>query len=273
VEDRIRIAKESKADLQEDAGLYSWGNQQVALTETVQGLSRDLAKRKLERGIFEEQLKQERLFLSAPDGFTLTTSLRGDNLVNKLLFTINDLRGELAELASRYTDDHRLVKAKRDELAQAQSRLKQVIRGVLDEHELRLNEMVAAERILQASIDEFSTQLRLIPVSAGKLEFYDAYIDAQWRLYGELITKFSDTETSEAQTLLENQIVQLGAPNIGGVEGETPKVVYLVVAPLFALMMAVAIAFMKEATSHTFQKRAELEDFTGLPVLAGFRKI
>ncbi|MCB1164480.1 MAG: hypothetical protein R3C71_01020 [Candidatus Krumholzibacteriia bacterium] len=273
VEDRIRIAKESKADLQEDTQLFNWNHQEIALTESLQQLELDLARRQRERELYALQVEQERRYVSAPESTALTKALREDNLVNKNLFVVNDLRMNLAELRSRYTDDHRLVRAKRDELREAEVNLDGTIRAVLDEHELQLGQMKAHERLLTTAITELKGQLENVPVTAGRLEYYDAYIEQQWRLYGELITKFSDTQASEAQSMLENQIVQLGPPNIGGVEGETPKIVTVVVAPLFALLLAVAIAFMKEATSHTFQRRAELEDFTGVPVLASFRKI
>lgn len=273
VEDRIREAKESKAQLQETSKLYDWNHLEISLEETAQQLSRDLAERRIERSIFEAQLAQERKYLAQPDSAVLTAALREDKLVQKMEYTVNELRMELAELRARYTPDHRLVQLKADELRSAEIEFGDAVRRAIAEHEHRLDELLTGERVLVAAIRDFEAQLENIPTNAARLEYYDAYIDQQWRLYGELITKYSDTQASEAQSLLENQILQLGPANIGGIEGETPKVVNLVVAPLFALLLAVAIAFMKEATTHTFQKRAELEDLTGLPVLASFRKL
>lgn len=273
VEGKIRVAKTSKAELQEGTELYNWSHQEISLTETVQQLSRDLAKRQIDRGIYEQQLVQERDYLAWPDSVVLPATLRDDKLVSKLEFVVSDLRLELAELEARYTDEHRLVRLKRDELAIAEREFAACLRDVLGQHEARLQDMLAGEAILTQAIAGFQAQLEHIPGNAAQLEYYDAYIDQQWRLYGELVTKYSDIQASEATSLLENQIVQLGPPVIGGMEGLTPKVVHLLVAPLFALLLAIAIAFMKEATTHTFQKRAELEDLTGLPVLASFRKL
>jgi len=273
VELRIRTAKDSKATLQEGEQLYNWSHQEISLTETVQQLSRDLAKRRIDRGIFEQQISQERAYVADPDSSVLPTSLREDKLVSKLEFVVSDLQLELAELEARYTDEHRMVRLKRDELATAEREYARSLSEVLEQHEARLLDMHAGESILEDAIAGFQAQLEHIPANAAKLEYYDAYIDQQWRLYGELVTKYSDTQASDAESLLENQIVQLGPPVIGGVEGMTPNVVRLVVAPLFALILAIAIAFMKEATTHTFQKRTELEDLTGLPVLASFRRL
>ncbi|MBM4118179.1 hypothetical protein FJ251_10650 [bacterium] len=273
VEDRIREAKESKAQLQEGSKVYNWNHLEISLEETVQQLSRDLTKRQIERGIYEAQLAQERAFLANPDSAALTAGLREDKLVQKMEYVVSDLRLELAELRARYTPDHREVGLKTEELRTAEAQLTECIRKVVAEHERYLDEMLAGESVLVAATRDFEDQLRRIPSNAARIQYYDAYVEQQWRLYGELITKYSDTQASEAQTLLENQILQLGPANIGGIEGETPKVVLFLVAPLFALLLAVAIAFMKEATTHTFQKRAELEDLTGVPVLASFRKL
>jgi uncharacterized protein involved in exopolysaccharide biosynthesis len=273
VEARISTAKDSKAELQSGTQLYNWSHQEISLTESVQQLSRDLAKRRIDRGIFEEQIDQERQYVANPDSCVLPTSLREDKLVSKLEFVVSDLELELAELEARDTGEHRMVRLKREELAVARREFAASLSDALRQHEARLLDMRAGEEILGQAIAGFQGQLEHIPGNAAKLEYYDAYIDQQWRLYGELVTKFSDTEASEAQSLLENQIIQLGPPMIGGIEGLTPKVVHVVVAPLFALLLAIAIAFMKEATTHTFQKRAELEDLTGLPVLASFRKL
>ncbi len=273
VEERIRTAKDAKAELQEGTELYNWSHQEISLAETVAQLSRDRAKRRIDRGIFEQEIAQERQYLAAPESAVLPATLRDDRLVSKLEFVVSDLRLDLAELEARYTSEHRLVRLKREELAIAEREFAGSLIDVVRQHEARLLDMRAGEAILDDAIAGFQSQLEHIPANAAKLEYFDAYIDQQWRLYGELVTKYSDTQASEAQSLLENQIIQLGPPVIGGIEGLTPKVVHAVVAPLFALILAVAIAFMKEATTHTFQKRAELEDLTGLPVLASFRKL
>jgi capsular polysaccharide biosynthesis protein len=273
VETRIRTAKDSKTQLQESAELYNWANQEISLSESVQQLSRELAKRRIERGIFEQQLKQEREYSARPDSAVLPLSLREDRLVGKLEFVVNDLRMELAALESRYTGEHRMVRLKREELASAKRELVATLSDLLAQHEARLQDMLAGEAMLEQAIAGFQAQLEHIPGDAAELEYYDDYITQQWRLYGELVTKYSDSQASVAQSLLENQILQLGPPIIGGVEGLTPRFVRVFVAPLFALVLAVAIAFMKEATTHTFQKRTELEDLTGVPVLASFRKL
>lgn len=273
VENKILVAKESKAELQESTALYNWNHEQVSIAETVQYFSRDLTRRQLDRKLFQQQVETEEAYFDDPDNFAMTPSLRNDDLISKMQFEITELRLALSELRTRYTEDHRLVSAKERELDDAKLQLDSLIRSTISEHRQRLDQMILAESVLQQSIDEFNSRLEQIPTNAARLEYFDAFIDAQWRLYGELITKYTDTQATKEQSVIKNHIVQLGPPNIGGLEGMTPKIVYVVVAPLFAVLLAVAVAFMKEATTHTFQKPIELEEYTGIPVLASFRKL
>ncbi len=273
VELNIRNAKDEKAALQEAMDLYDWNHEQVSISETVQQFQRELTRARLERTLFEDQVDLEQDYYESPDDFTLTPSLRADKLVNKLEFVITDTELTLAELRTRYAPGHRLVQAKALELAAVKLQMADMIERTIEEHLLQLQQMLTAERVLEEAIAEANRRLEHIPRNAVQLEYFDAYINAQWQLYSELITKFTDMQASDEKSLIENRIVRLGPPNIGGIEGLTPNVVYYLVAPLFALLLAIAIAFMKEAMTHTFQKPVELEEFTGLPVLASFRKL
>ena len=67
--------------------------------------------------------------------------------------------------------------------------------------------------------------------------------------------------------------LKISVSGVRGVVGETQKAVYMIIAPIFALLISVSIAFMVEAADHSFQKSADLEEYSGLPVLAIFRKI
>ncbi len=273
VEDKIKEAKAAKSDLQEEARLFNWQHEEMSLTESIHILTRELTKKRVNREILEKELEFEKACAVSESDFIYTSSLREDDLVNQLEFRMNELRMELAELESRYTADHRLVMAKQSEIEAAREHRNEILARKVREHEQQVEELRSGELVIVDTITEMEERLDEIPAGAVQLAYYDAYIQSQWRLYSELITKYNDTRASDEQSLIENQLVSLGPPNIGGIEGETTKVVYWVVAPIFAFLLAVSVAFMAEATNHSFQKTAELEEFSGLPVLATFRKI
>jgi uncharacterized protein involved in exopolysaccharide biosynthesis len=273
VESKIAAAQEAKAALQTETQLTNWEHEQMALQESIQILTRDLTSKRADREMLQSQVEFEKKALREGDESFLTAVLRSDEFLKHLKFKINEMKLELANLATRYTPDHRSVVAKRNEIAAAETELAVVLNQAVAEHDQRLKELIAAEQVVAKQITEMQERLDSIPASAAQISYYDSYISSQWRLYGELITKYNDTMASDESTLLEHQVVQLGTPNIGGIVGETQKAVYMVIAPVFALLLAVSIAFMVEAADHTFQKSAELEEYSGLPVLAIFRKI
>lgn len=273
VQQRISETLSAKAELQEDTEVYNWSQQQQSLTETEQSLLRELTRKRTERMVLERQVEMERAQLERGSDTVVTLSLRQDRLLEIVEARVADLQLELAELSSRYTDDNRLVQVKRHELAAARRQREDLLRRLVAEREQHLEALRAGERVLQDAIEETRRVLRAIPASVAQLSYYDAYIERQWELYRELIVKYNDTLASDEQSLVERQLVRLGPPNIGGIEGEMPRVVIVLVAPIFALLLALAIAFMVEATTHSFQKAAEIEAFCDLPVLATFRKI
>ena len=273
VEENIQQARNSKASLQEEMNLYDWNHEQIASADVAKHYRREQQRAEMNRILFEREVDLEMGFFEDPENFILTQPLREDQIILKLENELMEAELELAELASRYQPGHRLVIAKTAEFEALKGQFATIIEKTINEHVVRLDQLITREKMFAEAALEAEQRLENVPSHAAQLEYYDAYIHAQWLLYRDLNSKFSDVRASEEQSLIENRIVKLGPPNIGGVEGVLPKVVIYVVAPLFALLLAMAIAFMKEATTHTFQKPVELEEYTGLPVLASFRKL
>ncbi len=273
VEDKIANANAQKAAVQQEAQLNNWEHEQNALTESIQILTRELTERQVDREVLEQQVTFERKALDSGEKSFLTSILRDDDFMKQLKYKLGELRLELSALEARFTPGHRSRISKEREIFAAEAQLLTLLEESVAEHEQRLMELIGSEAIVASTIDSMKARQREIPEIAAKISSYDSFIKAQWRLYNELITKLNDMLVSDDRTLVSHKVVQLGTPIIGGVVGETQKAVYMIIAPIFALMLAVSIAFMVEAADHTFQKSADLEEYCGLPVLAIFRKI
>jgi capsular polysaccharide biosynthesis protein len=273
IEKKIMIASSERAQIQEDTGLYSWRHEEVSLVETQASLYRDKMRKTLARTELENSVNMEMKFLDVEQDYTYTSSLRNDNLISKVRHKVTDLTLELAEVKSKYTPEHPVVIAKTEQLEAGKQQLKDLIELVVAEHGQQIQEFRAAEDAIVTAMDEVDQIRRIMPEHSARLEYLDDFVKAQWRLYYELIMKYNDTLVGDEGGLMTDQLVSLGPPNIGGLEGATPKAVIVVVAPIFALLLAIAIAFMAEATNHSFQKAEALEEFTGIPVLAVFKKI
>ena len=273
VETRIRGALDARASLQSESDIVSWPHQQIALTETEEMLKRELNNRSIERRVLEHQVAMEQSVFEEGFDFVITPELKGDELLRLLESQIANLKLDLAELESRYTEDHRLVRAKREELMSAQQQRYDHIVMLVRVREKQLAQAYEKERILKDTIREVNARMHGMPEDVAQMNFYDNFVENQWALYSELLTKYNDSLARDEQEVVEKQLVPLGPANIGGVEGEVPKFVFVFIIPAFALLLAIAFAFMIEATSSSFQTVAQLEAFSGLPVLASFRKL
>ncbi|MCP4549092.1 MAG: hypothetical protein GY835_21760 [bacterium] len=273
LENKIEETNAKKVVLQSEQDLYSWEHEIGALNESVQLLERELINMQMRRGMLEKQIELESRFFDDPDNFVLTTRLRENKLIDQIEYELGRLEFELSRLSSTYTAEHRLVKAQHMQIEATKIQRFSMIEAVIVENRQRVEELFSGEIHLQQEIDRIRKRLAEIPAGAAQLEYYNSYLVSQWRLHSELIQKYNDAVASVEQSLLENEVVQLGPPNIGGLEGQTPKIVSFFVAPIFALLLSLSLAFLMEATNHSFQKPADIEDFTGLPVLASFRKI
>jgi uncharacterized protein involved in exopolysaccharide biosynthesis len=273
VESRIRNALDAKADLQTNSEIYNWSYQQVAFSETEEMLRRDLNSKRIALRVLENQVRMEQKVFEEGYDFVLTPELRSDELLKILESQLAKLRLELAELESRYTGDHRLVRAKRSELESAQEQRHEHIVNLVRIHEKQLAQSYEEERILEDIIAQMNARSNGLPDQVARINYYDEYVHNQWTLYSELLAKYNDSLARDEQTVVEQQLVALGPANIGGMEGHVPKFVFVFVIPAFALLLAIAFAFMIEATNSSFQTVAQLEAFSGLPVLASFRKL
>lgn len=274
IEDRIREASREKAALESDAMLLDLRAMETRVAENKAIFERQLTDMRIASESLENQLRRDRILLDEAAGGTVPSiELRGDPLVERYEVRLADLEMFLAELESRYTPDHPLVLAKREEIAEIRRQREEAIRLSIRTRQEKLDRMRETESILVDAIAEIEQRLRSIPGPSGDIAYYQEFLNMQWNLYARLITQFNDKLVDEEFTILDNKLAKLGEPVISDIEGLTPSVVYALVAPIFALVLAISTAFMVEATSQNFQKPAELESYTGLPVFATFRKL
>ncbi|MDP6419192.1 MAG: hypothetical protein QGG80_06995 [Candidatus Krumholzibacteria bacterium] len=274
LENRIEGINQQKSALQSQSGVYDARVVQSRLMESMAFFERDLTEVEHEIVVLGMQLERDRELEKDRDGdFVASQDLRNDSLIRKFESRVSDLKMKLADERSKYTDDHPVVRASLAELAEYRSRLAEVIHLNIQTRENHYSDLQENARVLRESIMEIQTRLDGTPGAAVQVNYYDDFLDMQWGLYSKLITKFNDRLMDEEFKLQENQLIKLGEPSISGMIGVTPPAVYMLVAPIFALILALSTAFMVEAASQVFQKPEDLERYTRLPVFTSFRKI
>ncbi len=274
LEDRIREANQAKAELQSDAMLFDMRAVETRLAENKAIFERQLTDTRVKRKTLENQLNRDKEVLASAGGDMVPSiELRSDPLVERYENRLADLRMSLSQLESKYTAGHPNVLAKKEEIEDVQSQKIEAINLSIKTREQKLAGVKESEQILVDAIKELESRFKEMPKHAGDIAYYQEFLDMQWNLYARLITKFNDKLVDEEFTIMDKKLVKLGEPVISDLEGVTPTIVYALVAPLFAFVLAISAAFMVEATGQSFQKPADVENYTGLPVFATFRKI
>lgn len=273
LENRIREANEAKAELQADALLFDMRVVETRMAENKAIFERQLTDTRIKLRTLESQIERDNDVYDEFGGEMIPSiGLRTDPLVERYTNRLADLKMSLSHLESKYMPDYPLVIAKKEEIKKVNEQKDRAINLSIQTRTDKLEGLKESERILSDTISELETRLREMPKNAGGIQYYEEFLKMQWNLYARLITKFNDKLVDEEFTIMDKKLVKLGDPVISDIEGLTPPLIYALVAPLFAFVLAISSAFMVEATGQSFQKPADVEEFTGLPVFATFRK-
>jgi len=274
IEERIKEANEAKAEIQTGAMLFDMRAVETRLVENRSIFERQLTETSIATKTLANQLdRDETLFAAEGRDMVPSIDLRSDPLVERYENRLADLEMGLSQLQSKYTDDHPTVVAKKAEIEEVKLQKKEAILLRLKTRRQTLESLREKEEILDDAVRELNLRLSEIPKNAADVQYYQEFLDMQWNLYARLITQFNDRLVDDEFQIMDKKLAKLGEPVILDVEGLTPTIVYALVAPIFAFVLAISTAFMVEATGQSFQKPADIEKFTGLPVFATFRKI
>ncbi len=274
LEERIKEANDAKAKLESDELLFDARSVTTRLAENKAIFERQLTDITIQRMTLENQITRNKaLMVEGSDGLIPSIELRTDPLVERYENRLADLEIRLAEMQAQYMPDHPLIIAKLNELEDVKRQKLEAFKLSIETSEQKLIGLVESENILIETVQELEDRMREIPEHTSDINYYQEFLDMQWNLYARLITKFNDKLVDEEFTIMDKKLVKLGDPIIADLEGVTPSIVYFLVAPIFAFVLAISTAFMFEATSQSFQKPADVENYTGLPVFATFRKI
>src|SRR5215813_11403777 len=229
----------------------------------------------------EEQLKQQKATISSSQSITVNP------VYQQIRTKLTQLELERDSLLQRYTADDRLVKDKEaeiDELKKKLATVKETSIGVEsitlnDVHRRILNELLQARVQLRAlnekkvnltrQVESYSTAAadkrrkgfeydRLLREVNGKKEGLDLY---KKRAEEARISDAMDERKFSNAYILERASLPLGSANHSAF-------LLMAVSIVFAMGVAVAVAFGLEYLNKTLRNEADIEEQIGLPVLA-----
>ncbi len=197
--------------------------------------------------------------------------LRDDGALTRLVETMIDLQTRETQLESRYTATNPLLLEVREQI-EGHRRL---IREAADRYEgvllAKLETWQARETLLADEAAALEEELRAYPERASELERVDVEISALETDYQRLINESTVAGIQNASAPSWN--VRLYASASQPKRLQTGDVIRTLVVPIFALLIAVGLAFAVDGMDPSVKTVTEAEAIFDAPVLASVARV
>lgn len=177
-----------------------------------------------------------------------------------------DLVHQDAVLAERYGVDHPTRKRLGDEISQLDT---DIVREIQKQIDAKRNAAETAQILvtaMTASIKELEQKVIKISANAIGLRNLERNVEAARKDYQEMLSRLSETRSQEQLQKPEARIIERAT--IPAAPSSPRPVLALSVGAMAGLALGLLLAFFLELSTATFRSAAELEQDTGLTLLA-----
>jgi uncharacterized protein involved in exopolysaccharide biosynthesis len=195
---------------------------------------------------------------------------KGESVVITLRKMILQVKSEYFAARGQYTDSHPQVLALKDRLDELEKTLTDEAAAYLDFLSAQVQAGWAKVASLQTSLDYIGDELTSFPDREAQLSRLDRMLTSLRETHAALVGRRADVLTTRLGSNLVDVVVLEEAVPPYAVR--TVDSIRLAVIPIFALLVAIGLAFLADSLDHTFREREELEAQLRLPVLGEVRR-
>lgn len=175
--------------------------------------------------------------------------------------------GRYATAAASYRDDSLPIREQRRQIGQTRAQFLQVVENRIRERseDLVILHSVIAQK--EQRIEEYKNRIRLLQEVQSKLRQLDTEIDA---LHKAFFTYTQRSEESRSQGLVDGSLsnARILSKPYEPTEPAFPKPMLIIpLGLLTGLLLAIALAYVREFFDHRFKQPAQVSQHLGLPVL------
>ncbi len=271
VRDRLADLAEQRQGILEEAGWASIGEQRAETGKLLGSIRATLVHAREERAMEESRLRALRRFReTGSDDVAFIPVLgaeEGTGLeVRRILESLIALRSRENELASRYTADHPQLSELREQLTAQETMLADASARYERSLEASLSTLRAREATLTGELDDILVELSRFPERESELTQVNLEIEALSENYRQLVTGAAAADIQNASA--PSRAVTLFAAASSPLRVHTGDLIRTLVVPLFALVVALGLAFIIDGLDPSVKTTREAEDIFGAPVLA-----
>jgi uncharacterized protein involved in exopolysaccharide biosynthesis len=180
-------------------------------------------------------------------------------------------RSEYYQRLGRYPDNHPEVLAARDALEDLQAQYDTELDNYIRMLEARIDVSQARANSLEATVQAIDEQLTTYPDKEARLAQYDRILEALRRDYTTVVDRQITAKVE--QTGRPEWTVILLSPASEAVQLRTRDLVRLLLVPLFAILLGLALAFIVDGLDHSLKDATEAEHHLRVPVLGSVSKL
>ena len=247
------------------ANMAEEGGQGIELTQQQLGeLNSQLIDARAARAAAEARLNQVRRVRNQ-SGAAAAADAVDSPLIQSLRGQRADLVRREAELSNRYGDRHPTMINLRAEIADVNNAIAAEARKSLGTLQNEVEVARARERSLQATVNDLERQSISQSRESVQLRQLQREADANKLIYENFLTRFKETSEQED---LQQADARLISPAKNARFAGIPGTYFLAGGGMLGLALGLGLLFLLEQLNNTFRSGHEIEEKTGLGVLA-----
>jgi succinoglycan biosynthesis transport protein ExoP len=172
----------------------------------------------------------------------------------------------LADLSGSFGPQHPRIVSVRAEVAGIRSKLKQEVDNIVAglRHEARTSD--ARYQALRQSFDRLQSRQAGVNAKSIKLESLEREAAVNHNLLDQVMGRAKETFGQDQLQRPNGQLISAAAPPT--TPGFPPRLLIVFLGALGGGLIGVMIALLRDSADRSFRRSDQLEDYTGLPVLA-----
>lgn len=276
--DRLTEWEQRRADFMSEEGISQLDDERGSLLRQREDASTELAREKARIADFAARRESMRnIQLARKQNADIEVAGLNDNETNDdatLQLVRRELvlrRSEYYQKLGRYPESHPEVLAARDALEELSAQYDNELENYIRMLEARIEVAQARANSLRTTVQGIDDQLIGFPDKEARLAQYDRIIEALRKDYTTVVER--QIVAKVEQTGRPEWTVILLSPASEAVQLRTRDVVRLLLVPIFAVLLGLAMAFIVDGLDHSLKDATEAERHLRIPVLGSISKL
>jgi len=267
--DQKAKAKDSETELQrykEEAGLVAPEEKQDITVKKLEEFNSEYIAAKSKRLELESQLNEVRGARRDRNRLASAPIIVQNTLIQKLRADLIALQVRLSELQSTFTEKHPEVVKLRSQIDKITGEIDSEVARLVRSMETEYNALRAREEAMLAAVAQYKQEVQGLAEKQIQYSVLKREADSNQEMYNLLLKRVKETRLEEGLTASNVRIVEQAA--VPRYPARPNRTMNIAIGILVSLLLGVAFAFFAEYMDNTVRNVHEVEQLTGLTVIA-----